>query len=70
MRHILHPKLNDLARHAEVNDSHYRRIDAVSELNGKYKILDLKEKETRDVVLAASSAKSLYQSNIAIDYPT
>lgn len=64
------PKLKGLARYAEVNGSHYRRIDVVSELNGKYKILDLKEKGTREAVLTAGSAKSLYEDNIAVDYPT
>lgn len=64
------PKLKGLTRYAEVNGSHYRRIDVVSELNGKYKILDLKEKETREAVLTARSAISLYEDNVAVDYPT
>ncbi|MDQ0221423.1 type III restriction endonuclease subunit R [Peribacillus cavernae] len=65
------PKLKGLARYAEVNGSQYRRIDVVSELNGKYKILDLQEKETRKAVLTASSAKSLYEdNNIALNYPS
>lgn len=62
------PKLKGLANYAENNGNHYRRIDAISELNGKYRLLDLKEKAVREAVLGASSAKPLYESDIAQDY--
>lgn len=62
------PKLKGLVRYAEVNGAVYRRIEAVAELNGKYKLLDLKEEKVRDAVLSASSAKSLYDSSVAEDY--
>ena len=62
------PKLKGLALYAEANGDVYRRIDAVAELDGTYKLLDLKEKNVRDAVLSATSAKSLYGSSVAVDY--
>ena len=62
------PKLQGLAKYAEVNGAHYRRIDVVSELNGKYRLLDLMENVVRDAVLTANNAKTLYESNLATDY--
>jgi hypothetical protein len=40
------PKLKGLARYAENNGAVYRRIEAVADLNGSYKLLDLKEKKS------------------------
>lgn len=62
------PKLKGLAKYAEENDGHYRRIDAVAEVDGCFKVLDLMDKATREAVLAADSAHSLYQSDAAVDY--
>lgn len=62
------PKLKGLARYAEANSAVYRRVEAVAELNGTYKLLDLKEKNVREAVFSATSAQSLYASTIAVDY--
>lgn len=62
------PKLNGLARYAEVNSAMYRRIEAVAVLDGKYKLLDLKEQKVRNAILSATSARSLYDSSVAEDY--
>lgn len=62
------PKLQGLARYAEANGTVYRRIEAVAELNGTYKLLDLKKQKVREAVLSASSAKSLYESPVAVSY--
>ena len=62
------PKLQGLALYAKANGAAYRRIDAVAELDGKYKLLDLKEEKVRAAVLASRSAKSLYGSSVAQDY--
>jgi hypothetical protein len=62
------PKLQGLARYAEANDAAYRRIEAVAEFNGMYKLLDLKEERVRKAVLAATSAASLYESSVAQEY--
>lgn len=39
-------------------------------LDGEYRVLDMKEKAVRDVVLIATSAKSLYESAVAQEYVT
>jgi type III restriction enzyme len=62
------PKLQGLARYAEAHGAAYRRIEAVAELNGAYKLLDLKEEKVRAAVLTATRAKSLYESSVAEDY--
>jgi type III restriction enzyme len=63
------PKLQGLAQYAETNGAAYRRIEAVAELNkDQYKLLDLKDEKVRKAVLAAKSAKSLYESPIAQNY--
>jgi hypothetical protein len=62
------PKLKGLARYAEANGEIYRRVDAVTELDGTFKLLDLKEKKVRVAVFSASSAKALYESDVALDY--
>lgn len=62
------PKLRGMARYAEINGKCYRRIEAVAELNGTYKMLDLKKQKVREAVLSASNAKSLYASPVATNY--
>jgi type III restriction enzyme len=62
------PKLQGLARYAEANGAVYRRIEAVAELNGTYKLLDLKDEKVRVAVLAGRSAKALYDSSVAEEY--
>lgn len=62
------PKLQGLARYAEVHGAAYRRIEAVAEVDGAYRLLDLKEEKVRAAVLSAKSAKSLYQSSSADNY--
>ena len=62
------PKLKGLAKYAEANGTLYRRIDAVTEVKGKFRVLDLKEKETIEAVLSASDLVSLYESSVAVDY--
>lgn len=62
------PKLKGLARYAETHGAAFRRIEAVAELDDRYKLLDLKDEKVRAAVLAANSAKSLYQSSVAANY--
>lgn len=62
------PKLKGLAAYAATNGHHYRRIEAVAEINGKYRVLDLTHPEVQLAVAAADDAKSLYASNHAYDY--
>lgn len=62
------PKLKGLAKYAEANGSHYRRIEAVAKLDGKFRALDLTEAKIRAAVHSAKSIKELYDSEIAVDY--
>lgn len=63
------PKLRGLANYAERNGDQYRRIVAVSVVDGQYRMLNLKEIEVRAVVKAASSAKAAFLSPISKQYP-
>lgn len=62
------PKLKGLAEYAEKHGGFYRRIEAISEVSGVYKLLDLKEKHVRTLVLSSSNAKEVYESEAAISY--
>lgn len=62
------PKLIGLAKYAEAKGVSYRRIEAVTELNGGYKLLDLKESSVRSAVFAATNAKALYEGPLASEY--
>lgn len=62
------PKLKGLARYAEANKSVFRRIDAIAEIDGSYRLLDLTEASVRAAIQSATSAKALYESGIASDY--
>lgn len=59
------PKLKGLAKYAEENGHHYRRIEAVAEIDKQLKILDLTDANVRSAVVNAQDAKSLYESSIA-----
>lgn len=62
------PKLQGLARYAQLYGAAYRRIEAVAELDGVYKLLDLKDEKVRAAVLAGTRAQSLYESAMATNY--
>tara|TARA_R110002110_G_scaffold411566_2_gene636068 strand:+ start:9777 stop:12377 length:2601 start_codon:yes stop_codon:yes gene_type:complete len=62
------PKLKGLAQYAETHADHYRRIEAVAEVDGVYKVLDLTEKGVRDKILESEAAKEVYVSSLANNY--
>jgi len=62
------PKLKGLAVYAEEHGGNFRRIEAVSKLDGGFRVLDLKEQHVRDAINASSSAKALYESAVGEDY--
>ena len=62
------PKLLGMARYAEANGTEFRRIEAVTELDGSYKVLDLTESGVRDAIRNATSAKSLYEGPYSSEY--
>lgn len=62
------PKLKGLAFYAESHTSDFRRIEAVAEVGGVLRILDITRPEVRDAVVNALNAKSLYESQLAGNY--
>lgn len=62
------PKLQGLAAYANEHADAYRRIEAVAEASGKLRVLDLTRADVRVAVLAALSAKSLFEGLLAADY--
>ncbi|MGO7675007.1 DEAD/DEAH box helicase [Rhizobium leguminosarum] len=62
------PKLKGLAKYAEENGSSYRRIEAIAEIDGTFKLLDLTEPAARLAVEKAETAREAYESTAAIDY--
>lgn len=62
------PKLKGLASYAEANRETFRRIEAVAEVGGAYRLLDLTEPTVREAIRKATSAKVLYESSAATDY--
>lgn len=63
------PKLRGLARYAEINGALYRRIEAVSEINGKYRKLDLTKSEVREALNStAIAAEPFYLGSLGEDY--
>ncbi|MFT4057471.1 MAG: DEAD/DEAH box helicase family protein [Novosphingobium sp.] len=62
------PKLQGLARYAETHAQIYRRIEAVAEVGGKLRVLDLTRVDVQQAVVGARNARSLYESTLAGDY--
>lgn len=62
------PRLTGLSDYAEANVGVFRRIDAIAEVDGSYRVLDLTEPSVRDAIRKADTAKSLYLGNAAGDY--
>ena len=62
------PKLKGLARYAEAHPNVFRRIEAVAELSGNLRVLDLTLPQVHQAIWAASSAEALYKSHVAGDY--
>lgn len=62
------PKLQGLARYAETHPEIFRRVEAIAEVGGKLRILDLTRADVRQMVMEATSAEALYKSAMAGDY--
>ncbi len=62
------PKLQGLAHYAEAYGTLYRRIEAVAEVKGKLRILDLTDENVRNAVAVSEDVKSLYSGTLAGDY--
>lgn len=62
------PKLKGLAEYAEAHGGAFRRIDALEQVEGKLRVLDLQDASVRTAVMASADAKQLYESDVARDY--
>lgn len=62
------PKLRGLASYAESHPQVYRRIEAVADVGGRLRKLDLTRADVRSAVNSAESANSLYVGATAGDY--
>ena len=62
------PKLRGLAGYAETHPGVYRRIEAVAEVGGRWRVLDLNRPDVRKAVAEADDATSLYESSLGGDY--
>lgn len=62
------PKLQGLARFAETHPGVFRRVEAIAEVGGKLRVIDLTRADIRQAVVDAKSAEALYKSALAGDY--
>lgn len=62
-------KLLGLARYAATHANAFRRIEAVTEVKGKLRALDLTREDVRKAIEEASDAGVLYESALARNYP-
>lgn len=62
------PKLRGLARYAEKNGTHFRRIEAIAEVDGAFRALDVTNPAVRAAIDTAPSAKAAYLSPAATLY--
>jgi type III restriction enzyme len=62
-------KLKALARFAEIYGEAFHRIEALTEVDGRMRVIDMKLDAVRESVLVAKqSPVELYQSTLAVDY--
>lgn len=61
-------KLQGLARYAERYGEAFGRIEAVAEIDGTYRVLDMQQEVVRNAVKNATSAVGVYSSDVATDY--
>lgn len=62
------PKLRGLADYVEKHGLQYGRIEAVAEVDGSYRVLDLKAVEVRELVRRVHSAKEAYLDPLSAAY--
>lgn len=62
------PKLRGLARYAESHSDVFRRVEAVAEVKGKLRVLDLTRADVRRAIEEAPGAAAVYEGAVAKDY--
>jgi hypothetical protein len=62
-------KLKALATFAETYGNAFHRIEALAEVDGRMKVLDMKHRASReDILVATKGPVEIYRSGIAVDY--
>jgi type III restriction enzyme len=62
------PKLIGFARYAEAHSKLFRRIESVAMVGSKLRALDLTNAKVRKAITEAQDAKSVFESQVALDY--
>ncbi len=62
------PKLKGLAKYAATHPGVYRRIEAVAEVRGKYRALDMTSAKVQAAVVDTEDAATLYGGDLPVDY--
>jgi hypothetical protein len=62
------PKLKGLAKYAELHPGVYRRVEAVADVGGKLRALDLTSDKVRQAVYEVRDVQGLYAGSLATDY--
>jgi type III restriction enzyme len=62
------PKLKGLAKYAETHMGIFRRVEAVADVGGNLRALDLTSDRVRSAVYEATNVQSLYAGSLAVDY--
>ncbi len=58
----------ELATYAAKHGERFRRVEAVAEIDGGVKLLDLTEPKVRQAISTAASAEALYRTTHAATY--
>ncbi len=61
-------KLKALAAFAATYGDAFHRIEALAEVDGRMKVIDMKTYGRRAVAVREETAEYMYRSNIAVDY--
>ena len=62
------PKLRGLADYVEKHGAHFGRVEGVAEVNGSYRMLDLKSAEVRDLVRRVTASREAYLDPLSAAY--
>lgn len=62
------PKLQGLARYAATHSAAFRRVEAVAEVRGTLRVLDLTRVEVRKAIEEATAPGALYERDLAKNY--
>lgn len=64
------PKLKGLAEYAKAHGGSYRRIEAIAEISGRLRVLNLLDQRVQSEISYATDADSIFKGINAQDYPS